>query len=88
MNIVNFMHEFVGIHTNVFTTTWHVDAWNADLDVKYHWSDPKTWTGTSGTGASVPVAVMFSGTAMTKENTTVEIDEVIEFQSFFEVNCE
>ena len=88
MNIINFMYEFVGIHTNVFTTTWHVDAWNADLDVKYHWSDPKTWTGTSGTGASVPVAVMFSGTAMTKENTTVEIDEVIEFQSFFEVNCE
>ena len=50
------------------------------------WSDPDKCTGTSGTGASVPVALMFTGTAQTKENTNVEIDEVIEFQSFFEVN--
>lgn len=78
--------DYKGVHSNVFELeNWHVDAWNADLKVRYYWTDPDHWTGTSGTGVSIPVAVMFAGTAQTKENTTVPIDEIIEFQSFFEV---
>ena len=81
------LYLFEGVHSNVFELeNWHVDAWNADLKVRYYWTDPDHWTGTSGTGVSIPVAVMFAGTAQTKENTTVPIDEIIEFQSFFEVD--
>ena len=37
-----------GIKTHLFETDWHIDEWNADVHVKYYWSDVDHWSGTSG----------------------------------------
>ena len=74
--------EFRGIATNLFETDWHIDEWNADLHVKYYWSDRDNWYGTSGQGISVPVATVITGIAMDDNNVTVPVDETILFLSF------
>ena len=74
-----------GVATNLFETTMHIDAWNADVKLKYYWSDPSKWTGTSGSGISVPIACIMTGSAMDKDNKTVPIDDVIDFMTFFDV---
>ena len=75
----------LGVKTNLFTANWHVDAWNADLDIKYYWSDPDKWYGTSGTHRAQPIACQISGTATTNDGKTIDVDEIIEFMNFFEV---
>lgn len=74
-----------GVATNLFETTMHIDAWNADVSLKYYWSDPSKWAGTSGSGISVPIACIMTGSAMDKDNKTVPIDDVIDFMTFFDV---
>ena len=37
-----------GIKTHLFETDWHIAEWNADVHVKYYWSDVDHWSGTSG----------------------------------------
>ena len=77
---------FRGIATNLFETQWHVDEWNADLNVKYYWTDRDQWSGTSGTGISVPVATVITGSAMDDNNVEVPVDETILFISFENVS--
>ena len=79
--------EFRGIATNLYETDWHVDEWNADLHVKYYWSDRELWSGTSGSGISVPVATEITGTAMDDNNVTVDVDETILYISFENVSA-
>ena len=80
--------EFRGIATNLYETDWHIDEWNADVHVKYYWSDKDNWYGTSGTGISVPVATEISGMAMDDNNVTVPIDETIIYLTFENVSTE
>merc|ERR1719341_815101 len=74
--------EFRGIATNLYETDWHVDEWNADLHVKYYWSDRELWSGTSGSGISVPVATEITGLAVDDNGVTVPVDETILYISF------
>ena len=78
--------EVRGIMTDMFTTKWRIDQWQADVSVRYYWSDRDVWTGTSGTRRSVPVRCEIAGEALDPSNNeTVFIDESIDFMSFLEV---
>ena len=79
--------EFMGIATNLYETDWIIDEWNATLHVKYYWSDRDNWSGTSGTGISVPVATLITGSAMDDNNVEVFVDETILFISFENVSA-
>ena len=75
-----------GIKTDMFTTTWHIEEFSADVEVRYFWSDRNIWTGTSGTHRSVPVRFEMGGEFLDPlTNETKWIDESIDFMSFLEV---
>ena len=78
--------EFRGIATNLYETDWTVEEWNADLHVKYYWSDRELWSGTSGSGISVPVATEITGSAVDDNGVTVPVDETILYISFENVS--
>lgn len=74
-----------GVNVIEYNATWKIDAWNANLNVKYYWSDPEVWVGSSGMGRSVPIAALIEGNAMNEKNETVSIVEEIDYQEFFEI---
>merc|ERR1712123_44529 len=75
-----------GVKTNLFTTNWHIDAWNADLAVKYYWSDQLTWQSTAGTGNPAPIRCELEGSAVDPVGQeTIFIQETIDFMDFLEV---
>ena len=87
-----------GVHTNLFTGTWSVPRWGAELSVRYrwsylyrgrypryYWSDPVRWQSSSG--KSVPVRCELEGSALDPETgLTVPIVDTIDYQDFFDVS--
>ena len=45
-----FQHSdlFAGIKSYLYETDWHIAEWNADVHVKYYWSDIDNWSSTAG----------------------------------------
>ena len=75
-----------GIKTDMFKAKWTIAEFNAEVEVRYYWSDRNIWTGTSGTHRSVPVRFEMGGEFVDPlTNETKWIDESIDFMSFLEV---
>jgi len=75
-----------GIATNLFTTHWSIPEWQAEIDVRYYWSNTDLWQSSSGTGKSVPIRCELEGHAVSPDTgLDIDIVETIDYQDFFEV---